>query len=273
MKRLCFIITIVITTTFVFLAHSETTVKVLSDISYRDIDEFRRISFHSNDKVEFSDDIDLSPHKLWNRVFDYKIITDGKISYLIINEKNFSDRMLMLYSKDFLVLYDNSDQLVFKGTSNISVEGIGFPDPTIQVSSELIEGNTVYSGSNLRTLESNKCWVENKPDYGIGEHFKFGINGIGFFFFNGYVSGKKSYLYEQNSRVKQIEVKLLENNVSKLFEIEDTPNPQLILFGTDYSGDVEVKIIDVYKGSKYTDTCVNGVILVHGLPPYLQGLK
>lgn len=167
-----------------------------------------------------------------------------------------------MYSEDFLVIYDNSSQLIFNGASKINTECIYFPD-TLKASSELMEGNIVYSGSNLKTLELDKCWVENKQDYGIGEYIKFGINGRGFFFFNGYLSGKKNYLYNQNSRVKQLEVTLVQNNVSKFFDIADTPNPQLLLFDTDYSGEVIIKIIDVYKGTKYSDTCINSILLVH----------
>ena len=95
----------------------------------------------------------------------------------------------------------------------------------ISATSELKEGSILYSSSNLQNLELNKCWVENKSDYGIGERLKFGINGRGMIIFNGYLSGLKPYLYDQNSRVKQIEVILLKNKVSKIYEIEDTPNP------------------------------------------------
>ena len=56
---------------------------------------------------------------------------------------------------------------------------------------------------------------------------------------------------------------LVQNNVSNFFNIADTPNPQLLLFDTDYSGEVIIKIMDVYKGTKYSDTCINSILLVH----------
>lgn len=238
------------------------TQKTLSEISYKDFDCFRRVSFYSSGKVEFSDEENWSSNKLWNRIYDYNVVNDGNISYLTINKNDFSEKLLMLYSEDFLVLYSSNNELIFKGASKINSECIFFPS-VISSTSELKEGSILYASSNLRNLELNKCWVENKSDYGIGECLTFGINGRGLILFNGYLSGSKTYLYEQNSRVKTIEIKLLKDKVSKIYEIKDTPNPQLILFDAEYSGDVELKIIDVYKGSKYSDTCINSILLVH----------
>lgn len=236
--------------------------KILSETSYKDFDCFRRVSFYSSGNVEFSDEENWASHKLWNRIFAYNITTEGNISYLNITKNDFSEKLLMLYSEDFLVLYNSNNELIFKGASKINSECIYFPS-VISATSELQEGSKIYSSSNLQNLELNKCWVENKSDYGIGECLSFSINGRGLILFNGYLSGSKNYLYEQNSRLKTIEVKLKKDNVSKIYELKDTPNPQLILFDTEYSGDVELKIIDVYKGSKYSDTCLNSILLVH----------
>lgn len=258
-KQLLYIISLIL---FVHLGYSENTDNILKGLSYKDINSFRCVSFYSNSKIEFSDESDWSTNRIWNRIFEYDILEEGSLSYLVIKKNNFVEKFLILYSEDFLVIYDNSSQLIFNGASKINTECIYFPD-TLKASSELIEGNIVYSGSNLKTLELDKCWVENKQDYGIGEYIKFRINGRWFFFFNGYLSGKKNYLYNQNSRVKQLEVTLVQNNVSKFFDIADTPNPQFLLFDTDYSGEVIIKIIDVYKGTKYSDTCINSILLVH----------
>lgn len=258
-KTILYIISLLL---FMHFGYSENIENLLKGIVYKDIDTFRSVSFYSNSKVEFSDESDWSSNRYWNRVFDYTIVTEGKLSYLIIKKKDFSDKLLMLYSEELLVVYDSSNQLIFKGASKINTECIYFPD-TLKASSELVEGTIIYSSSNLRNLELDKCWVENKPDYGIGEYLKIGINGRGFFLFNGYLSGRKSYLYEQNSRVKQLEVTLLDNKVSRVFDIEDSPNPQLVLFDNEYSGEVLIKIIAVYKGTKYSDTCINSILLVH----------
>lgn len=252
---------------FIFLGSAKDSVecksqKIIPANSYKDIDCFRRVSFYSSAKVEFSDEENWSSNNIWNRIFDYTIITDGNISYLSINKNGFTEKLLMLYSEDFLVLYNSSNELIFYGPSKINTECIYFPSG-ISATSELREGNIIYSSSNLKNLELDKCWVENKSDYGIGENLNFGVNGRGLIIFNGYLSGLKTYLYDQNSRVKQIEVKLLKNKVSKIYEIKDTPNPQLILFDSEYSGDVELKILDVYKGSKYSDTCLNAVLVVY----------
>ena len=247
---------------FLVFCNAEANNAHLCNTSYKDIDDFRNISFTENRKIEFSDENKTNTDSLWNKVFDYKVLEKGKISYLIISKNNVSKKFMMLHSESLLVLYDERSNLIFKGASKINTERLYFPNK-ITASSELKEGNTIYSANNLANLELDKCWAECKSGYGIGEHVEFKMNGQGIFIFNGYLSGKKNCLYEKNSRVKEIEVIFLNDNSSKIYKIKDTPNPQFIPFGIDYSGQVMIKFLDVYKGTKYKDMCLNSIILLH----------
>ncbi|MBP5602230.1 MAG: hypothetical protein J6X78_05830 [Treponema sp.] len=78
---------------------------------------------------------------------------------------------------------------------------------------------------------------------------------------NGYISYDKPYLYKQNGRVKKIKVTGLKSGKSKILDVLDTPHPQTvdISFITEPE-DIRVQIEEVYKGTKYDDTCINYLI-------------
>ena len=75
---------------------------------------------------------------------------------------------------------------------------------------------------------------------------------------NGYFSVEKPYLYKQNSRVKQIKVTGLKSGNEKILDVLDTPHPQTVDISFLYVQEpFRVTIMDVYKGTKYDDTCIN----------------
>ena len=78
---------------------------------------------------------------------------------------------------------------------------------------------------------------------------------------NGYISYKKPYLYKMNNRIKKIKVTGVKSGVSKVLDVLDTPHPQTvdISFITDIE-DIRVEIVEVYKGTKYDDTCIHYLI-------------
>ena len=75
---------------------------------------------------------------------------------------------------------------------------------------------------------------------------------------NGYISYDKPYLYKQNGRVKKIKVTGVKSRKSKILDILDTPHPQTVdISFLVASEDVRIEIADIYKGSKYEDTCLH----------------
>lgn len=130
-------------------------------------------------------------------------------------------------------------------------------------SSFLIEKSKSYPVENLRKLTVDTPWIENAKGDGIGEGFTIISNssqplGSYLLIINGYISYEKPYLYEQNGRIKKIKVTGLNSGKSKILNILDTPHPQTvdISFITE-SEDIRVEIVDIYKGSKYDDTCIH----------------
>lgn len=80
---------------------------------------------------------------------------------------------------------------------------------------------------------------------------------------NGFICFDKPYLYEQNSRVKKIRVSW-ENN-TKDFVLQDTPNFQILILSNKddlYKGDIQLEILEVYKGSKYSDIVISGIYYI-----------
>lgn len=141
-------------------------------------------------------------------------------------------------------------------------------------SSYLIEGSIHYDETNLffsnwkwpDGSNYDLPWVENVPGYGIGEYveikdvtpepYKKKINYL--LILNGYFSVEKPYLYKQNSRVKQIKVTGLNSGKEKILDVLDTPHPQTVDISFLYVQEpFRVTIMDVYKGTKYDDTCIN----------------
>ena len=145
---------------------------------------------------------------------------------------------------------------------------------SIKTSSELNEKGRIYSGSNLlkksakNELDNNSFqlgnpWVEGNKDYGIGEYFELSGEGVlnDYIYISiGYVDITKPYLYEQNSRPSAFDV-YIDSAYWKTIILEDTPDPQRF----ELTGSADIKensrirfvIKDVYKGTKYRDTCVN----------------
>lgn len=133
-----------------------------------------------------------------------------------------------------------------------------------KVSSFLKEKNVIYNENNLYTYNWECPWVEGVTGDGIGEYVeiqdtapyerKFDFLLI----MNGFFSMDKPYLYKQNSRVKQIKVTGLNSGKEKFLDVLDTPHPQTVdISFLETQEPFRVTIMDVYKGTKYDDTCLN----------------
>ena len=89
-------------------------------------------------------------------------------------------------------------------------------------------------------------------------------DNVNFLLLNGFQSEKK-YLYEQNSRVKKIEITNLDTNIKSIYEIKDSAEKQKIELqkktnSANQVGRYAIKILDVYPGTKYKDLCIQTII-------------
>lgn len=175
-----------------------------------------------------------------------------------------ANKWLVLFYDCFLFAYDADDSLPIRNGIKGPNSHKMMHEYTYQASSSLQEKNTIYSANNLGNLSTKKPWVEGVPGYGIGEYvlikkesgntkFESILISIGF------VSYKTPSLYSQNSRPKTIEL----TNENKTINIEvtlaDTPNLQSITLPMP-TDNLKITIKDIYKGTKWDDTCINFII-------------
>jgi hypothetical protein len=202
----------------------------------------------------------------------YVITEEHGINYLIIlwDDKTW-DKYLMIariYSNSNihdLYFYNADDYPFFSGGTVPNREYITFyphivRSDILSASSSLKEGSKVYSTDNL-TTKIGVCWAEGVRGHGIGEKIIFKNNGNNLSFdlsiSTGFVSFEKPYLYRENSRPKKIRISF-EGDDPRIIELADTPNLQSLggVYGAGKK-DLWVEILEVYPGTKYTDTCVN----------------
>lgn len=232
-------------------------------------------------------DRDYYPQFMYsNGKFYYK----GKLRFIDLRDKKRLD-MPECKTERYLVLKNNDIILYFKNNQKVEIESInpwfnGFEEgcywiitettstSKIKTSSELNEKGTIYSGNNLlKKATENESddnffqlanpWIEGDKDYGIGEYFELSGEGVlnDYIYISiGYVDINKPYLYELNSRPSAFDV-YIDGIYWKTITLEDTPDPQRFeLYGSaDIKENSTIRFVikDVYKGTKYKDTCVN----------------
>lgn len=104
-------------------------------------------------------------------------------------------------------------------------------------------------------------WVEGVEGNGIGEKItiEFTENMSGMSILNGYTDINNLKLYKENSRVKQLLVEDLVNNITQTMDFEDYVYFNYIEFKKPTTK-VRITIKDVYEGTKYKDTCISAIL-------------
>jgi len=220
-----------------------------------------------NRSKEIVERIDLSGHLEQNSGLDYLIFEDNPSllfdSYKQVKIKRFSDsptKFLFLSNDqfDFITMYSDQSELINEILSPYYEAGLGVRG-SISASSFLIEGDTVYSPDNLVNFDSCKPWVDGVKGNGVGEKISivtdYSFNML--ILSNGFVSYKKPYLYNSNSRIKRFHLYNEEGNIDIEYELQDTPNYQVIELNSETS-DLTLEILSIYAGNRWpNDTCLN----------------
>lgn len=165
----------------------------------------------------------------------------------------------IFYNSRFKAKYSASSELsenTKKGTVVYKAENLG------QFAYEAPSWRQYYEPWLYWNFES-KPWVEGSDGYGIGEtinittthHYQM----TGIIILNGYVDLEKRDLYKKNSRVKTFTVKDKVNYITYTFELEDCVEFQQF-FLQKSTNNIELIIEDVYKGDKWSDTCITAII-------------
>jgi hypothetical protein len=107
-------------------------------------------------------------------------------------------------------------------------------------------------------------WVEGLDGPGIDAYINVEFNepivmlGV----LNGFVDLSKRHLYYQNNRVKILQVLDLDNNQEYMMNFEDQVYVNYLFFDMATTN-IRLIIKDVYKGSKYDDTCISAITFLH----------
>lgn len=105
-------------------------------------------------------------------------------------------------------------------------------------------------------------WAEGVPGAGIGGTIDvtFTRPSERLFILNGYVDLAKRHLYKQNNRLKTIRIDSADPAFSITVSLEDVVRFHEIALPLATTG-VRLAILDVYKGTKYDDTCVSKIFI------------
>ena len=132
--------------------------------------------------------------------------------------------------------------------------------------------------SNIQDLDRGTSWVEGVEGNGIGEYieieqtclvnsseYKTDINFKELCVVNGYAATEKNW--NENNRVKELKM-YFNNKYVTTIVLEDTIKQQYIdisKFNLKVKNGEKAKfkfeINDVYKGTKYNDTCITGLLI------------
>lgn len=119
-----------------------------------------------------------------------------------------------------------------------------------------------YTG---RWAKNNIPWVEGKDGDGIGEYIEFDIvpvnaselSKINFHLINGYVDPVNPHFFKENNRIKTL---LVETDVGEKKEINFNDEVEITNFELlPETKHVKMTIKEVYKGIKYSDTCLTSM--------------
>jgi len=238
-------------------------------------DELDSISYIDYPSVIISFGEDYSIEKWTNGTYEsitifgkYNLAYRDNIPFIkILWEDNTSEEFLILVSSHMCYLYRNNSSPVFRGfklrggaPGESSFPGNG---DMILSSTHLIENQISYGTANLNE-KIGQCWAAK--GYGINETLSLKMkwtNSISISI--GFVSFDKPYLWKENSRPKTIELSV-NGKFMFLSELQDTPNYQAINLpdGLEEDDILVIKILDVYKGTKYDDVCINSIMLDWG---------
>ena len=120
-----------------------------------------------------------------------------------------------------------------------------------------------FGVANLVDDEPSTAWCEGKPDDGIGEWIEFAFHEPRKLERLGIVVGyaKSGNTFRSNNRVKTVIVSMPNCDSFKV-DLKDTHETQYVeLPSEDETKSVVITIQEVYRGSRYRDTCISEITL------------
>lgn len=203
-----------------------------------------------------------------NHISNFEYEQKGKLTFLnfpnndiIYNEDKITQVLLLVgkqiekdYKRNFAIGFSDKNKKFIRDLPR-SMEGYCYYK---DCTSYLTEGDKKYTIDNLSEIRIDSPWVEGVSGNGEGEGFTIIGNNQYLLVVNGFISINKPYLYEYNSRVRELRITGSKSDKTKILEVIDTPNPQTVdISFLDKEDDTIVRIESVYPGKKYQDTCLS----------------
>jgi len=200
------------------------------------------------------------------------IVIDGDYDYQFFE-------IPYMRADDFFYSTIQNNAETYKLNKSLCPSVVSFVD-NIKASSTLKDNNYSYDIENItfpcrpNCYVQNLPWAEGKTDEGIGESIEFDImsvydaysdgagrkeikGNIKISILNGFVNPYKQTLFYENNRIKKASVyvddkKYMDLNFNDVVEFTEFEIP-------NDSKHVKIVIDEVYKGTKYNDTCVTKI--------------
>lgn len=203
-----------------------------------------KISYTQKDQIDWAKAIDLLDK-----------INDFKIKYDTISEKyrQLIDKIEMCEGP-ITICGDNW----YNGGGPYRIESSSNLDSTTTIN---------YKPENIQDFNLLTAWAVRKPNNGLGEYIEFYFKPFSprvdkIIIYDGYF--KNQNLWESNSRVKQFKLYINEKPYA-ILDLADTNAPQSFSIepiqsmtkGVDLV--LKLEIMDVYKGSKYSDVVISEI--------------
>lgn len=208
----------------------------------------------------------------FNAILSFKPKDIEKIFYFLREPltipKSDMDKLFIKYKDDnrYVILFKYYFQTNSYGYKDLvtKIPAFNKKEINITVSSYL---NINYTGENIIDDNLKTAWVEGATGNGINEwiRFNFTKNVIitGFDIIIGYTKSNK--LFYENNRVNEI-LLILSDGTEERYFFKDDKNWQYRLVPANTCNSMKIQILDIYKGTKYTDTCI-GEIKIRGYIP------
>ncbi len=217
----------------------------------------------SGNQIEFTEDRDGGDTTI-TRKGQFVVKYEDAVPFLhVAFEDGENQKLLMLRNESVCILLDEQG-IYFRGVATSFNRAEGYLPPSIvTATSFLTEKDKIYTPDNLTKYpRSENPWADGVPGQGIGEKlFITNTEAIELYISIGYVSYNRPYLYNMNSRPKEIKVSVA-GKFSFIHQLLDTPNYQTIVFPEQVQRNelLIIEILSVYEGTRYQDTCINSLI-------------
>ena len=240
-------------------------------------------SFTHKRFIHFNDEFyENSYNSSKTEAFFYEIKYENKLPYIYYwTDESKKTKKLILFNDDYIFLLSSNKNKSFLEPIGIDAFCTGKystsakVDPIITRFYKVKYSSVLKEGSHEYKFPINDTWwpciapwvpdlnKDNNPSITFFDVDNYVVKyKEKLIIVNGYVNPEKPYLYEQNSRVKTIEVVYkntkTNNSVTQKIELEDTPNPQYIFIPENITADeITINIKDSYKGTKYKDIAIS----------------